>query len=150
MGESIKALCSLFMIVAAIVAAVVWFDDQPNQTIWIVRVISPLVALSSLAALLKLHFRRNVAHDYLKNVTGAYFNRDGFCFLRTNSNFGNSFGTALTVAGALGGAIVLSSPVTVKIPLPTEAVDELPLNSAPSTNMIWKLGDPPILQTPKA
>jgi hypothetical protein len=251
MGESVKALCSLFMIVAAIVSAVAWFDDQPNQTTWILRIASPLVAVSSLAALLKLHLRSDVAHDYLRDTTGGYFNRDGFCFaflaevvdgvchlrayyqnqyehpcigrialrpargffltrakietitfeiacdagafgvatlpiplpqdvqgkqqsfevgasveypqgkgkrlrfrdgvfLRTNTKFGNSFGTALTVAGALGGAIVLSSPATVTIALPSAAVDELPFNSMPSSTLIWKLGDPPIAQMKKA
>lgn len=246
MGESIKALCSLFMIVAAIVAAVAWFDEQPNQTTWIVRVSSPLVAVLSLAALLKLHLRRDAARDYLQDTTGGYFNRDGFCFafatevkdgvcqfqayyqnqyerpcvgrialrpargffltraeidtitfqiacdaaafgvatlpiplpreiqgkrqsfevgasveypqgkgqrlrfrdgvfLRANTNFGNSFGTTLTVAGALGGAIVLSTPATATIPLPTDVAEELPSNSESRIKVIWKLGDPSIV-----
>lgn len=80
MGESVKAICSLFLIVAVIVAVVVWFEDQPNQTTWILRISAPLFAGLSLAVLLKLHLRQDIACDYLHSSLGAYFNRDGFCF----------------------------------------------------------------------
>ncbi len=245
MGESVKAICSLFMIVALIVSAFVWFDDQPNQTTWIVRVSAPLVAALWLAAILKLHFRRDIAGDYLHDAVGEYFNRDGFCFafttevidgvcqlhayyqnqyerpcvgrialrpargffrtrakidtitfeipceaagfgvatlpiplprelrgktqsfevgasveypqgkrqrlryrdgllLRANTDFGDSFRTALTVAGVFGGMIVLSTPATTTFSLPTDAAEEIPNNSQPRMKGLWKLGAPPI------
>ena len=245
MGESIKAICSLVMIIALIVAALAWFDDRPNQTLWILRVSAPLVVGLSLAAILKLHFRRDIAHDYLQDAFGTYFNRDGFCFafavdvmdgvcqfhayyqnqydrpcvgrialrpargffltraqvetitfevpcepagfgvvtlpiplprvvqgrmqsfeigasveypqgkgqrlrfrdgvfLRTNTKFDNSFGTALTVVSALTGQIELSTPATATIALPTDVAEMLPDNSQPRMKTLWKLGEPPI------
>ncbi|MDB5335301.1 MAG: GTP-binding protein LepA [Planctomycetaceae bacterium] len=246
MSESIKAICGLFIIVAGIVALFVWTDDRPDQTTWILRGSTIVVTALSLAVILRLHFRRDLARDYLQEITGGYFNRDGFCFvfgaeavdgvcqfhayyqnqyerpfvgrialrpargffltrakidtitfeiacdaaaygvatlpiplpreiqgkpqsfevgasvnypqgkgkrlrfrdgvfLRTNTNFGNSFGTALKVAGALGGAIVLSSPATATVLLPTDVAEELPSNSESNTTQIWKLGDPPVM-----
>ncbi len=93
MGESVKAICSLIIIVAAIVALFVWTDDKPDQTTWIVRI------------------------------------------------------STITVAGALGGTIVLSTPATATVLLPTDAAEELPGNSESSTKLIWKLGDPPVVST---
>jgi hypothetical protein len=69
--------------------------------------------------------------------------RDGI-FLRANSQFGNSFATALTVAGALGGSIVLTKPATTTIVLPTGVAEELPANAKPEIFTLWKLGDPPL------
>ena len=245
MGESTKAICSIFMIIGLVVAALAWFDDRPNQTLWIFRVSAPLVVGLSLAAILKLHFRRDTAHDYLQDAFGGYFNRDGFCFafatdvidgicqfhayyqnqyerpcvgrialrpargffltrakvetitfevpceaagfgvvtlqiplphvvqgkmqsfeigasveypqgkgqrlrfrdgvfLRTNTKFDNSFGTALTVVSALTGQIELSTPATATIALPTDVAEMLPDNSQPRMKTLWKLGEPPI------
>lgn len=70
--------------------------------------------------------------------------RDGI-FLRANSKFGNKFGTALTVAGAAGGMIVLSSPATVKLKLPEDVVETLPDDlPPPKVKTLWKLGDAPL------
>ena len=70
--------------------------------------------------------------------------RDGI-FLRTNSKFGNKFGTALTVAGAAGGMIVLNSPATVKLRLPDDVAETLPENlPASKVKTLWKLGDAPL------
>jgi hypothetical protein len=48
--------------------------------------------------------------------------RDGVA-LRSNSQFGNPFGTTLTVVGALTGQIVLASPATIKLQLPNNVVE---------------------------
>ncbi len=49
----------------------------------------------------------------------------------------------LTVAGAMGGAIVLSRKAKVKLKLPT-AVEESVADDLPiSTKIVWKLGDAP-------
>jgi hypothetical protein len=239
MGESVKAILSLVMIVAAFVAAFGWIEDQPDQTTWILRIGAPLIGVLALAVLLKLQFRKDRAPDLLGELLGNYFNRAGFCFaftvdatdgicrihayfqnqyerpcvgrvalrpgrgffltrvkidtfvfeipcdggafgvaslpislplqlqgkrqsfevgasveypegkgrrlryrdgqfLRTNTNFGNAFATALTVAGALGGQIVLSSPATVTLQLPNTAVEQAPEEAAPQLQTLWK------------
>lgn len=80
MGQSFKALCSLALIAAIGVTAAAWLDVFPNRTTWIARVVSPLIALALVGVLLKLHRRQDRVPDYLQAATGAYFNRDGFCF----------------------------------------------------------------------
>jgi hypothetical protein len=55
----------------------------------------------------------------------------------------------MTVAGAMGGIIVLSRPARVKLRFPTnveESVDDdLPI----LTKVMWKLGDPPVPPSPR-
>lgn len=245
MGESFKAVCALVMCVAGIVAAVCFFHDRPDATVWTTAAIATVTALGALGILLALHFRRDLAPDYLLQTVGEYFNRGGFCFgfrprvvdgvcwldacyqnqhespcvgrialrpakgffltrarieaitfeipceggafgfvslpvglppevqgklqsfevgasveypegrgrrlrfrdgifLRTNANFGRGFQTALTVAGALGGAIVWSSPATVAIPLPGGVAGELTNPESPIYETWWRPGDPPL------
>ena len=47
-------------------------------------------------------------------------------YLRANTNFGNAFATALTVAGAATGMIVLTSPATANVDLPARVAEEIP------------------------
>jgi hypothetical protein len=246
MGESFKAVCAFILIVATIVAAVVWTDTRPTETTWITRGVSSLVAVMTLTTLVALQLRRDAAHDYLHDAAGSYFNRGGFCFafeavaengvcyfrahyqnqferpcigqiavrpargfwltrarietmtfqidcdagaygvatlpipvpqeiqgkrqafevgasvnypqgkgrrlryrdgafLRTNSNFGNTFATAVTVVGAMSGSIILSKPATALVEMPDSVTEELPDVLTPRTTVIWKLGDPPIV-----
>ncbi|QDU15879.1 hypothetical protein CA11_37070 [Gimesia maris] len=65
-------------------------------------------------------------------------------FLRSNTNFGNSFGTALTVAGTATGSIALSQPATATIDLPVGVAEDLPDNIAPEIKILWQLGEPPL------
>ena len=65
-------------------------------------------------------------------------------FLRTNTNFGNSVGTALTVAGAATGSLVLSKPATVTVVLPVGVAEAIPENLVPEITTLWRLGDPPL------
>ena len=81
MGESVKATCALLSIVALLVSAVAWYEDQPGQTTWIVRIASPVVGLLSLVVLLLVHFRRDRVPDFLRAKVGNYFNHRGFCFV---------------------------------------------------------------------
>jgi len=245
MGESTKSVCALVMVVGIVVAAVAWTTDRPDATTWTFRIGGLVMTVLALGFILKLHFRADVAHDYLRSRTGTYFNRDGFCFafvatavdgiayldayfqsqrdkpcvgrialrpargffmtrakiesityeiecpaagfgfariavpiseklqgkaqsfevgasvsypdgkgerlrfhdgvfLRSNTNFGNSFGTALTVAGAATGSLILSKPATAKIELPLGVAEDVPDCLAPEINVLWQLGDPPI------
>jgi len=245
MGESAKALCSLVLIVGTIAAAFVWFDDRPNAIAWGFRIGAPIVAALALALLLKLHFRVDVARDYLRDCTGTYFNREGFnfafvatardrvaylvayfqnqrdqpcigrvvlrpargffltrtdfepiaceiacepaafgyvrlaipipvnlqgkrqtfevgasaqfpdgkgqrlrffdgVFLRTNTDFGSSFHSALAIVGVAAGTIVLTKPATVTIELPAGVAPELPEDVPHEIVTLWRLGDPPL------
>jgi hypothetical protein len=247
MGESVKAVCALVLVVASVAAAVAWSASQPDAIAWCFRIGGPILALLAVGLILKLHFRADLAPDYLRKQAGNYFNRGGFCFafgatavdgicyldayfqnqqdqaclgrialrpargfflgraktetvtfeidcepavfgvariaiplpqklqgkrqsfevgasvhyprgkgrrlrfrdgifLRTNSNFGDTFGTALTVAGAATGQIVLSKPATTTIDLPVGAVEDLPDDVKPEIKTLWKLGDPPLEQ----
>ena len=47
-------------------------------------------------------------------------------FLRSDTNFGNSFGTALAIAGAATGSIALTQPATVAIELPGGVAQDIP------------------------
>jgi hypothetical protein len=80
MGESFKAVSAVVLVVAALTAAAVWCDDRPNSTTWIIRGVASTLVVLTLAVLLKLHFRTDLAPDYLQAAAGKYFNRNGFCF----------------------------------------------------------------------
>lgn len=226
MVESFKAVISLFVIVALIVASVAWLHDRPDRSVWLARIVSSLVLILSIAVLIKLQFRKDIAPDLLFARCGGYFNRGGFCFafeasdhngvclvtavyqnqrdaachgqiairpsrgffltrakidaitfdvqcqpgefgtvsvpvpiaeklqgknqgfdvgaackyvsgkgkrlrfrdgifLRSDSKFGSSFSTALTLLGAAGGMVVLSRPATAKILLPRDVATEV-------------------------
>jgi len=64
--------------------------------------------------------------------------RDGV-FLRTNCNFGDTFGTGLIVAGA-----VLEKPRKAKIELPVGVTEDVPEGLKPETRTLWRLGAPPL------
>lgn len=248
MRESIKVTLVLTFIVAAIIAAIAWMDDRPSQLTWIGRFSLSCLAVATLGLFFKMHFRADVAPDYLRTITGGYFNRDGFCFcfattvddgicfieayyqnqfdqpchgqialrpargfwmtrsrietivfdvaceaaafgivripvplprellgkkqsfevgasveyssvkrrqlrfrdgicLRANSAFKNQFHTALQVAGALSGTIVLAVPAKTTLLLPSNAGESVPANIGPELKTFWRLGDPPLKLT---
>lgn len=62
-------------------------------------------------------------------------------FLRSNSQFGNRFGTGLMLAGALSGQIVFVSPASMKVELPHGVATELPFPVSQQIMTVWKLGD---------
>ncbi len=80
MGESTKALCALVLLVGILAGAFAWHHDHPDTTTWGFRIGAPAAALLMLVVLLKLQFRVDLAHDYLRDQAGTYFNRNGFCF----------------------------------------------------------------------
>ncbi|HWB14559.1 MAG TPA: hypothetical protein VG826_35370 [Pirellulales bacterium] len=63
-------------------------------------------------------------------------------FLRANTDFGDSFGTALTMAGAAMGTIVLSQPATATIQLPLNVAADGPDHFPPEIKILWQLGEP--------
>lgn len=242
MQEFLKGVCVLVIFVGAIVAAIAWFVDRPDQLTRALRVGCPAAAVGGCVAFLLVHFRRDKVPDYLHQHLGGYFDRGGFCFaftasvedgvcwldaffqnrydrpcvgrialrparglfgrrdieaityevrcdpgafgvarvplpipatqqgkrqkfevgasvqypegkgqmlrfrdgavIRTNSNFGNTFGTALTVAGALGGVLVISRPESVTIDLPICVAEDVPGSLKAETKTLWKLGVP--------
>lgn len=80
MGESTKSVLALLMIVGVIAAALAWTADRPDTTTWGFRIGGPVTAILALGLILKLHSRADLERDYLRPLTGTYFNRDGFCF----------------------------------------------------------------------
>jgi hypothetical protein len=245
MREAGKVLCVIIFMVATPAAAVAWFDEHPGTIESVLRYACPVLAVASIGAFLKLHFRPDEAPDYLRQQFATYFNRGGFCFavrptvadgiayldvyfqnqqdtrcvgrialrpargfflgradlepiaveircepaaygfaripvaipaelqgrkqsfevgasvdrpsgrgrtlrfrdgttLRANSDFGNAFGTTLTVAGALTAQIMYRSHATTAIELPREVAPTIPAGREPEIRTLWKLGDPPI------
>lgn len=243
MGESTKAASALVLIVSSILAVFAWMADRPDAATWAFRIGVTLLAVLALGLILALQLRADVEHDYLRSITGTYFNRDGFCFtfvmvavdgiaymdayfqtqydrssvgqialrpargffmtrakidgisfkiecppagfgfariaiplpeamqgkrhsfevgaavtypegkgrriryhdgvfLRSNTKFASSVDTALIIAGAATGSIVLTKPATVQIDLPAGVTEDLPENIAPETITLWQLGQP--------
>lgn len=242
MGESIKAVLALLLIIGLFTGALAWTSDRPDGLVWSFRIGGPILTLLALGILVKLQFRADLAHDYLHEHFGTFFNRDGFCFsflttsvdgiafmnvffqnqydkpcigrialrpargffmnrakiesinyeiecgpaafgcvriaipiaeklqgktqsfevgasakypqgkgerlrfrdgvfLRTNTNFGNSFGTALAIAGAATGSIALSKPAMVKVKLPRYVAADISDTIKPVSKTFWQLGD---------
>ncbi len=83
MREFIKVICVLVFMAGAPVAAIAWFTGRPDATTWGLRIGGPILAILALGAFLKVHFRADRAHDYLRDHAGTYFNRDGFGFAFT-------------------------------------------------------------------
>jgi hypothetical protein len=245
MREAIKVSCVLLMGVGAIATALACIAEHPDATTWGFRIGGPILAILALGLFLKIHFRADLVHDYLRDRARSYFNRDGFSFalvataangiaymdayfqnqhdkscigkialrpargffmnrakidaitykiecapagfgvarvaipipeqlqgkrqsfdvgasvhypegkgrrvrfhdgllIRTNTNFGNSFGTALTIAGAATGMIVWTKPATTTVALPAGVATDIPDNLVPEIKTLWRLGDPPL------
>ncbi len=53
----------------------------------------------------------------------------------------NPWNTALTVAGALGGMIVLTKPAKMKLKLPKDIDENIDENAPIETQILWQLGD---------
>lgn len=80
MRESLKVSCVLVLMICGTASGLMWIEDRPTPTTWILRIVFPILALTAIGVFLALHFRRDRVPDYLYQVIGDYFNRDGFCF----------------------------------------------------------------------
>ncbi len=242
MREALKVLCVVVFMFAAPASVLGWFDREGGAVVLFLRYGCPVLAVFAIAGFLKIHFRADLAPDFLHHHVATYFNRGGFCFgfrtsvaagvcyleilfqnqqdepcvgrialraargfflgrakvdpiaieiqcqpaafgtakmaipvpselqgkrqsfevgasvqfpngkgrtlrfrdgitLRSNSNFGNAFGTALTVAGALTGTIVWTTPAKVAIDLPKGVKEDLANEAGPEIHTYWRLGD---------
>lgn len=79
--ELYKAIFILLMIAAAFFAAVVWANDRPDETTWVLRVVSTAVSIIALVLLLKLQYKRALVPDFLLVHSGDYYSRQGLCFM---------------------------------------------------------------------
>jgi hypothetical protein len=64
--------------------------------------------------------------------------------VRSNSKFDKQFRTAVTVVGALGGALILISPASTMLSMPEDVASRLDQDLDPRTRTLWKLDDPPL------
>ncbi len=63
-------------------------------------------------------------------------------FLRPDTDFVDSVGSALTVASAAAGSMVRLGTVTTTIDLPLGVAEELPSTPEPESKILWQLGEP--------
>jgi hypothetical protein len=80
MREPIKVFAVVVFAIAGVATAVVWSDDRPTSTTHLLRYACPAIAVLAVGFVLRIHFRADDAPDYLRQLFGTYFNRDGFCF----------------------------------------------------------------------
>ena len=81
MHESLKSICVVVFMAAAIFAAIVWFHDRPDQTIWNLRIGATVTVVIAVGVFLRLEWKRDRAPDILFQYVGKYFERNGFCFV---------------------------------------------------------------------
>jgi hypothetical protein len=62
-------------------------------------------------------------------------------WIRGNTQFGNPLTTTLTVAAAMGGAFVISSPASVTMDLPKDVAEVADPAVGVELTTVWKLGD---------
>jgi hypothetical protein len=89
----------------------------------------------------RMTFEVGASVDYPDGKGRVLRFRDGIV-LRTNSNFGNAFGTSLAVAGLLTGQLVLATPATITLELPAEVAEDVPADRPVEVQTFWRLGDP--------
>lgn len=82
MRELAKALCVVVLLFGVPLAALAWFDGksdflQPAIQFW--KYGLPLLCIAAIVVYMKIHFRADVAPDYLSSH-GTFINRGGFCF----------------------------------------------------------------------
>jgi hypothetical protein len=81
MREFAKVMCVVVIMICGVWTALAWGDDHPTSLTKALRYILPAVCAFALIGFLAIHFRMDEAPDYLYQLGGTYFDRDGFCFL---------------------------------------------------------------------
>jgi hypothetical protein len=69
--------------------------------------------------------------------------RDGIS-LRADTQFKDAYSRSVTIAGAFGGAIVLSRPASVKVKVPENVAEHVPAEIEPHIAILWRPGDEPL------
>jgi hypothetical protein len=245
MREAVKVLSVFVFVFAALVAAICWMDRAGGPVQQWLRYGCSALAVLAIVVFLRIHFRADLAPDYLHQHFRKYFNCSGLCFafrtyvvervchlvvvyqnqqdqaclgsialrpargffmgradvepirieiqcepaafgiakiaipvpgslqgkrqmfevgasvqypngkgrrlrfrdgllLRTNADFRNAVGMALTLAGAVMGHIVWTKPANITIDLPLGVAEDVADGMAPGIKTLWKLGDPPL------
>jgi hypothetical protein len=80
MREFVKVMCVVVLMFGGVWAALVFSDDHPSSTTKILRYALPAVCAAAIVVFLAIHFRIDEIPDYLYELNGKYFDRDGFCF----------------------------------------------------------------------
>jgi hypothetical protein len=79
MREFLKVACVFVLMICGTAAAIVWVAERPDGTTRALRIVLPLMSVAAIGGFLLIHFQRDIAPDYLYQVSRKYFNRDGFC-----------------------------------------------------------------------
>jgi len=80
MREALKVLCVVIFMFATPAFAIGWTDPTNGAVSVFLRYGCPVLAVLGFAGFLKIHFRPDLAPDYLYHHVGTYLNRGGFCF----------------------------------------------------------------------
>lgn len=80
MGQSVKAVLQLLLIVAVIGAIVAWNDDKPDIVTQCFRYGGSAAAIGIIYLLWKASSRKELLPDVLLRQCGSYFERNGLCF----------------------------------------------------------------------
>lgn len=73
---------------------------------------------------------------------GDWVRFDNGIFVRADANLGDGFGTALQIAGAVGGALVTKGYTQVSLEIAEKVRSKLPEGAKPSVETLWRIGDP--------
>lgn len=80
-GQNTRQLLQLILITVAFTAAVVWMAPlELNGAVWALRIFSPMTAVGMAYVVFKVSRSPGKFPDHLRERTGRYFERTGFCF----------------------------------------------------------------------
>lgn len=82
MGQSLKAVVQLLLIVFGIAALMFWLMPQrADALVWMLRVTLSVGTVGIAYLLFRVARRQDLAPDILRQQFGTYFERDGLCFV---------------------------------------------------------------------
>jgi len=82
MGQSVKAILQLILIIAGLAAVILWTDGsiKPSPAVTLFRFLTAAVSLLIIVVLWRNARRKETLPDHLAKAARSYFERDGFCF----------------------------------------------------------------------
>ena len=82
MSQSVKSVLALVILITLGAGVLGWttkgIEGVPDSQFWMR--LAPIVTVLSLAVLIWADFRKDKAPDFLRRLTGSYFERNGLCF----------------------------------------------------------------------